>query len=238
MKFEYINFSIFLIGFLIFAVVETLAPYRKRKFARSSRWPLNLTYLVISQVLIRVIFPMTLVGFAFWGQQNQFGLINYFAIEKNWLVHFFVILFLDFCLYFQHVLTHRWNFLWRWHKLHHEDQDLDVTSGIRFHPVEMVLSFCFKISVVLALGLTIEGVFIFQIASNIMSMFNHSNIQILRKIEPILRLVIVTPQMHIIHHSIDKKDQRRNFSVNFSCWDYIFSTYQKQARSEEIGVNP
>ena len=146
----------------------------------------------------------------------------------------FCFIILDLAIYFQHLLFHKNRFLWKLHRVHHSDIDLDTTSALRFHPLEIALSLFFKAILIFIFGFSMEAIFVFEIILNFMSMFNHSNLHIPVKVEKILRWIIVTPQMHIIHHSTEQYESDTNYGFNFSFWDRIFKTYISKFMSKGI----
>jgi sterol desaturase/sphingolipid hydroxylase (fatty acid hydroxylase superfamily) len=171
--------------------------------------------------------PIGLAGIALKMQEDQFGL--FFRLQlPEYLEIFLSILILDLAIYFQHILFHKISFLWPLHRVHHSDIDLDFTSALRFHPLEIIFSFGYKLLFIYLFGISFLAVLIFEIILNFIAMFNHSNINIHTRFEGILRLFVVTPQMHIIHHSIKKNESDSNFGFNLSIWDRLFKTYTKK----------
>ena len=199
------------------------------------RWPSNLGLIAVDNLLVKFILPLGLVGFCEQAQRMNIGLLNYFKLDSIfWSIGSF--LFLDFAIYLQHILSHKWKFFWRFHRVHHSDTDLDLTSGLRFHPGEILISTFYKMIIVLLLGISPNTFLVFEIVLNTMAMFNHSNIFLPSTIEPYLRKLIVTPQMHIVHHSVLKCDSDKNFGFNLSLWDRFFKTYAKNFSStDQIG---
>lgn len=220
-----LRLTIFISTAVCLGVLERFYSYRTRSVLRFQRWPSNLTIGLIDIVTIRIIFPLGLVGVAGWGKVNHVGLFNYFNFNDIFssILGFLI---LDLAIYFQHVYSHKWKFLWRFHRVHHTDLDLDLTTAIRFHPIEILFSAMFKILLVFLFGISPEVILFFEIVLSSMAMFNHSNLFIPHKLEKKLRLFFVTPQMHIVHHSVERFESDTNFGFNFSCWDFIFRTYR------------
>ena len=204
--------------------------YRKRELSRLERWPSNILLVAIATIFIKLASPLGLIGIASWVSTNGLGIFNILKVN-NVASGVFTFLFMDFAIYVQHYYSHKWRFLWIFHRVHHTDQDLDVTSGLRFHPIEIGLSYIYKILIILFLGASPEMVMIFEITLNGMAMLNHSNVYIPKALEKKLRIFLVTPQMHIIHHSVVKNESDKNFGFNLSIWDYLFKTYQKAFKS-------
>ena len=224
---------IFLSFFIILTILELLFSYRVRVLSRVTRWTVNLKMIFIDSIFIKLILPSGLIGIAIWAKLHNVGIFNYYKITGIYS-GILTFIFFDLAIYFQHVFSHKWNLLWKFHQVHHTDPDLDVTTGLRFHPVEMLYSLIYKICLILILGANTTSLIIFEIVLNSMSMFSHANLYIPEKIEKILRLVFVTPQMHIIHHSVLQKESDTNFSFNFSLWDYLFRTYTSKFESNGI----
>lgn len=228
--FEYesiIRLGSFLSLFALLAIWEISSPKRQLLQLRRFRWLSNLGLIVISSVLIRFVFPTAAVGIAIIVEQNNWGFLYYFHLP--YVIHFIAaFILMDLSLYFQHVIFHSLPMFWRFHRVHHSDLDCDVTTGLRFHPFEMLLSILIKFLTISALGIPVLTVVIFEIILNAASMFTHSNIRIPGKIESIVRWFIVTPDMHRIHHSVHENETNSNFGFFISVWDRIFGTYIKQ----------
>jgi sterol desaturase/sphingolipid hydroxylase (fatty acid hydroxylase superfamily) len=202
-------------------------PRRVRALARRERWPANFGIATLNTLLIRVILPAGVVGFALEAQRHGWGLFNNLASPyAAAILNSFVIL--DLTIYLQHVLFHAVPMLWRVHRVHHADLDFDVTTGIRFHPLEVLLSLGLKIAVVYLLGPPALAVLIFEVALNASSMFNHSNFRIAENVDAWLRLLVVTPDMHRVHHSIVTNETNSNFGFNLPWWDRILGSYLAQ----------
>ncbi|MGI9308727.1 MAG: sterol desaturase family protein [Gammaproteobacteria bacterium] len=222
-----IRLSFFLGVFILMALWEMLAPRRTRNFSRLRRWPGNLGIVVLNTLLLRVLFPVAAAGLAVLAQQQGWGLLNNIALP-NGLAVLLAVVILDLIIYLQHVVFHAVPMLWRLHRMHHTDLDLDVTSGARFHPVEIVLSMAIKMLAVIALGPPVVAVIVFEVLLNGAAMFNHSNVSITEPIDRVLRLFLVTPDMHRVHHSIIPQETNSNYGFNLPWWDRLFGTYQAQ----------
>ena len=226
---------IFIFLLVVFSALEFWVPYRRRVLPRLTRWPANILMVGISNVLLKVIAPTGLIYFAELAEINSWGLLLS-TPTPDFLKIILSVLILDFAIYLQHVITHKVQFLWRFHRVHHADTDLDATSALRFHPLEIAASFFYKSLWVIALGISAEAILIFEILLNSTAMFNHSNIYIPKRFEKFLRWVIVTPQMHIIHHSVQQTESDMNYGFNLPVWDRIFGTYLGEFSSKgEIG---
>ena len=221
---------IFLTVAILLMSLEFFFSYRKRILNRKTRWPVNLMIIFLDSVFIKLIIPTGLVGIAIWANLHNIGIFNYYKINSIYSGILTFIIF-DLAIYFQHIYSHKWNLLWRFHQVHHTDPDLDVTTALRFHPVEMFYSLIYKICLILILGANATSFLIFEIVLNSMSMFNHANLYIPEKIEKVLRFIFVTPQMHIIHHSVLQMESDTNFGFNFSLWDYLLGTYTSKFKS-------
>lgn len=219
---------LFFFGLLfIFSVLELWQPRRNPRYKKAKRWPANLGISIVNTICLYILLPGAAIAAGYWAQQNHIGLFNSinFSIYIAWPLCF---LALDLAVYTQHYLFHRLAFLWPFHAMHHSDEDLDVSSGIRFHPIEIIISMLFKCAVIIALGAPITLIMIFEIALNSSSLFTHTNVKLPEKWDNILRKLIVTPDMHRVHHSIEFKEQNSNFGFCFSFWDKIFKTYRAQ----------
>jgi len=221
------RFLFFALGLLTFICLEFFFAYRKRNFSRLNRWPANLLIIFIGTFVLKLSFPLGLSVVSDFSAQHGLGLLNHVSLP--WFLSFaFTIIYLDFSIYIQHVLTHKISWLWRLHRVHHSDVDLDATSALRFHPLEILFSFFYKSLVVILIGASIESIIIFEILLNLTAIFNHSNLFIPKKWEVLLRKIIVTPQMHLVHHSVHQEYSDMNYGFNFSFWDRIFKTYEKE----------
>ena len=222
---------------ILMAVWEVLAPRRASTISKVVRWGNNLGLVVFNSILLRFIFPTAAVGVAIFVSEHNWGLLNYVQLPCFGVaaISFVVLVFV---IYFQLVLMHAIPALWRLHRVHHADLDYDFTTGVRFHPLEIIVSMLIKFVAILLLGPPVAAVVIFEIILNASSMFNHGNIKLPAALDRILRLLIVTPDMHRIHHSVEKDESNRNFGFNLSLWDRFFGTYRRQPRAghEEMVV--
>lgn len=212
----------------IFAAValwEALAPRRRLTCGRLKRWPSNLGVFFVDALVVRALFPVALAGVALWAQSLGWGLFNALG-APSWLAGLASIIALDFVIWAQHVAFHRIPVLWRLHRMHHADLDYDVTTALRFHPLEIAISFALKIAAVVALGAPAWAALAFEILLNGIAMFNHANATLPKRLEPLVRALIVTPDMHRVHHSIVPAETHSNFGFNLSLWDRIFGVYK------------
>jgi sterol desaturase/sphingolipid hydroxylase (fatty acid hydroxylase superfamily) len=213
--------------FIVMAVWELLAPRRPQAVARNWRWPNNLGVVAVDVLLVRVLLPITAVGLALIAEAHGIGLFNMIALP-TWASIVLSVMLLDLAIYLQHVLFHAVPALWRLHRMHHADLEFDLTTGLRFHPIEILLSTGIKLVVVAALGTPAAAVLIFEVLLNATSMFNHSNIRVPAQIDRILRWFVVTPDMHRVHHSILRRETNSNFGFNLPWWDRLLGTYRAQ----------
>jgi sterol desaturase/sphingolipid hydroxylase (fatty acid hydroxylase superfamily) len=211
-------------------VWEVFAPRRASSVSKIVRWGNNFGLVVFNSILLRLIFPTAAVGVAIFTSEHNWGLLNFFHLPPLISVAISIVV-LDFVIYFQHVLMHAIPALWRLHRVHHADLDYDFTTGVRFHPLEIIVSMLIKFVAILILGPPVAAVVIFEVILNASSMFNHGNIKLPAALDRILRLLIVTPDMHRVHHSVEKDESNRNFGFNLSLWDHLFDTYRQQPRA-------
>lgn len=232
-----IRLSVFLGMLILMGALETLFPARDRLQKRASRWTTNLGLVIIDTLAIRLLFPIIAVGVALWAQAQGWGVLNLMALP-DWAAILLAIIILDMMIYWQHVAFHHIPVLWRLHKVHHADRDLDASSGLRFHPVEIVISMLYKMAVVVALGAPVMAVIIFEILLNACALFNHANVRLPRGIERPLRMVMVTPALHRIHHSVIERETNTNFGFSVIWWDKIFRSYtDKPTGSLTLGLS-
>lgn len=226
-----IRLSVFIGLFAFFAIVETLLPRRKRK-GTARRWFVNWSLSIIDSVTINImafVMPVMAVGAAIHAGSNGWGLLNNVALP-NWLEIVLAILILDFVIWFQHLITHKIPLLWRLHQVHHADVEMDVTTAIRFHPLEIALSMLLKIGLIYLLGPLAFTVILFEILLNGSAMFNHANIYLPKRLDAIVRTVLVTPDMHRVHHSVHREEHDSNYGFSLSIWDHMFRTYVAQPK--------
>lgn len=219
----------------VMALWEIVAARRDLDHPRRIRWFANLGLAVVDSFFVRLLFPAAALGIAMMAEQRGWGLLNQFDVP--YAVSFIgSIILLDLAIYLQHILFHAVPLLWRFHMVHHADQDFDFTTGIRFHPVEILLSIVIKFSVVVALGPPPESVFLFAVILNATSMFNHGNVRIPLGLDRVLRWIVVTPDMHRVHHSVVVRESNSNFGFNLPWWDRIFGTYRDQPAAGHAGM--
>jgi len=220
---------------LLMALWEVLAPRRRLTTARPLRWASNLGLSALNTLAVRFLIPLGAVGTALLAQDRGWGLLN--AVElPDWLEVALAVVALDFVIYLQHVLFHAVPALWRLHMVHHADLDLDATSGIRFHTIEILLSMGIKMAAVVLLGAPALGVVAFEVLLNATSMFNHANVRMPGWLDRVLRLIVVTPDMHRVHHSIYVRETNSNFGFNLPWWDYLLGTYKSQPKDGHEGM--
>ena len=226
-----IRLAFFLGVFAIVAICEALAPRRARTLPRRARWPNNVGVVVLNTLVLhavlRVVFPAAAVGVALAAEARGWGLFNAVG-APIWLAVPLSVVLLDLAIYLQHVMVHAVPALWRLHRMHHADLDFDVTTGARFHPIEILLSMLIKIALVAALGPPAVAVLIFEVLLNASSMFNHGNLAIPRQVDRVLRWLVVTPDMHRVHHSVVVAETNSNFGFTLPWWDRLFGTYRAQ----------
>jgi len=225
--------------FALMAVWEALAPRRARLLPRRVRWLHNLALVVLNSLILRLLFPLAAVGFALLAAERGWGLLNVLGVPFWWAFALAVVA-LDFAIYLQHVMFHAVPLLWRLHRVHHADADIDVTTGARFHPIEILLSMLIKFAAIAVLGAPAAAVLVFEVLLNATSMFNHANLRLRAPVDRWLRRMLVTPEMHRIHHSMEMAEANSNFGFNLPWWDRLFGTYRERARlpqeSMAIGV--
>jgi len=221
--------------FAAMALWELLAPRRRQAIGRSRRWPSNLGIVALNTLLVRLVFPVAAVGVALLAETRGWGLFRVLPAPASLAVIASVIL-LDLAIYFQHVLFHAVPVLWRLHRMHHADLEFDVSTGARFHPFEIVLSMVIKLGVVAALGAPAAAVLIFEVLLNATSMFNHGNVRVPMQLDGVLRWVVVTPDMHRVHHSVVPRETNSNFGFNLPWWDRLFGTYRAQPAAGHEGM--
>jgi sterol desaturase/sphingolipid hydroxylase (fatty acid hydroxylase superfamily) len=222
-----IRLGAFLGVFALMALWEALAPRRSQTVGRWTRWPNNLAVVVVDTIVIRILFPTAAVGAAMVAEEHRWGLLNLLPVPQ-WAALTVSVILLDLAIYAQHVAFHAVPVLWRLHRMHHADLEFDVTTGVRFHPVEIVLSMMIKFAVVIAIGAPALAVLIFEVLLNATSMFNHGNVRLPARLDRVLRLAVVTPEMHRVHHSVLRWETDSNFGFNLSWWDRLFGTYRAQ----------
>ena len=230
-----IRLSIFLGVFLLVALAELVWPRRTLLASKGQRWFCNIIIVAIDSVTVRLVIPVMPLGMAEIATARGWGLFNILSLPP-WLEIVTVILMFDLIIYLQHRSFHRIPFFWRFHRMHHTDLDLDVSSGNRFHPIEILFSLIIKLGAVAVLGAPAVAVVIFEVVLNASSLFNHGNLRIPVNVDNWLRLFVVTPDMHRVHHSIIPRETDSNFSFNFPWWDRMLNTYKDQPREGHLGM--
>lgn len=214
---------------------EVFAPRRHHTIGRKRRWPGNLGIVVLDTVVVRLLFPVGAVALAMVAETQGWGLLNAYAVPA-WAAVPIAVIVLDFVIYLQHVLFHAVPTLWKLHRMHHADLEFDVTTGARFHPIEIMLSMVIKLAVIAALGAPAVAVLIFEVLLNATAMFNHSNVRIPEPADRLLRWFVVTPDMHRVHHSVVVRETNSNFGFNLPWWDRLFGTYRAQPEAGHEGM--
>ncbi len=214
---------------VVMALWEVAAPRRRREIPRLLRWTNNIAIVALDTLLVRLAFPVLAVGFALMAAERGWGFFN--VVAAPWWVAVAVsIVVLDLVIYLQHVMFHAVPTLWRLHRMHHSDLEFDVSTGIRFHPIEIGLSMAIKLGAVAVLGPPAVAVLAFEVLLNATSMFSHSNVRLPLAVDQLLRLLVVTPDMHRVHHSIYTDETNSNYGFNVPWWDRLFRTYRPQPR--------
>jgi sterol desaturase/sphingolipid hydroxylase (fatty acid hydroxylase superfamily) len=222
-----IRLSAFAAIFATMVLWELLAPRRSQAIGRLRRWPSNIGIVVLDTLLVRLVFPIATVGVALLAQSHGWGVFHALEIPA-WLAVIASLILLDLAIYLQHALLHAVPVLWRLHRMHHADLEIDVTTGARFHPLEILLSMAIKLGVVAALGAPAVAVLVFEVLLNATSMFNHGNVNLPRRLDRVLRWLVVTPDMHRVHHSLVPRETNSNFGFNLPWWDRLCGTYRAQ----------
>lgn len=228
---------VFFFGVLaVVAVWEVIAPRRMLTDSKGRRWFANISLVVIDTAVVRFLLPILPVGLAIIAQERGWGILNN-IILPSWSKAALAVVALDLIIYLQHVLFHFLPILWRLHRMHHTDLDIDVTTGNRFHPIEIVISIGIKLAAVLLIGPSAFAVIIFEVALNATSLFNHGNIRFPEIVDRWLRLIVVTPDMHRVHHSIIPREASSNFGFNLPWWDRLCGTYRPQPEQGHIAMS-
>ena len=230
-----IRLGFFLGVFAVIATWEVLAPCRALTVSKPLRWTSNLGLVVLNTFVLRLLFPLAGAGMALFCARNGWGLLNHFQVPASLAIPLSVIA-MDFIIWLQHVMVHAVPLLWRLHRVHHADPDYDVTTGARFHPFEIILSLLIKFATIVVLGAPVVAVVIFEIMLNATAMFNHGNIGLPPALDRLLRWVLVTPDMHRVHHSVEDDETNSNFGFSLTWWDRLFGTYRDQPRSGQLGM--
>ncbi len=228
-----LRLGVFALIFAAMALLEALFPRRSRAYSRTARWFTNIAMSAVSTLSLRLAAPFLAIAAATQASERGWGLLNVVALPA-WLEGLLALVLLDMLIYWQHVASHKFGFLWALHQVHHSDRDIDVSTGIRFHPLEIILSMIYKVVCVAALGAPAFAVFIFELLLNGCSLFNHANLRLPEKADTWLRYLVVTPDMHRIHHSATQRETDSNYGFSISLWDRIFHSYSK---TPELGQN-
>ncbi len=230
-----IRLGAFLSIFALMALWELRAPRRPLTVSKAVRWGSNLGLVVLNTVLLRLLFPAAAVGLAATAADQGWGLLNHHQVSP-WVAVPLAVIAMDLAIWVQHVLFHAVPALWRLHRVHHADLDYDLTTGARFHPIEIVLSMLIKFAVILVLGPPVVAVILFEVILNGMAMFNHGNVGLPGWLDRPLRWVFVTPDMHRVHHSVEPDETNSNFGFNLSWWDRLFGTYRVAPRAGHLDM--
>jgi len=227
--------SAFALVFAAMAIWEVAAPRRALTAGRKPRWPSNLGILVVDIVVVRILVPTAAVGAALLAAGRGWGLFHTLGLRLS-VAALIGFVALDLVIYGQHVVFHKVPVLWRLHRMHHADLDIDVTTGLRFHPFEILISLGVKIAAVIALGIPVVAVLLFEVVLNATSMFNHANVSMPPALDRVLRLILVTPDMHRVHHSVVRRETDSNFGFNLPWWDRLFGTYRAAPDAGHTGM--
>ncbi|WP_456413536.1 sterol desaturase family protein [Thiolapillus sp.] len=222
--------------FAIMAAWELAAPRRALTASKGVRWANNMGLVFLNSLVVRLLFPAAAVGVAAFAQAQGWGLFNYYQLAFPLAVILSVII-MDGVIYLQHVMVHAVPLLWRLHRVHHADPDYDVTTGARFHPLEIILSMLIKFATILLLGPPVVAVVIFEVLLNATAMFNHGNVKLPSSVDRVLRWFLVTPDMHRVHHSVEDDETNSNFGFSLPWWDRVFGTYRDQPRAGHEGMS-
>ena len=231
----HIRLGFFFGMFALVAIWEVIAPRRALTLSRLLRWSNNLGLVFFNSFILRLLFPAAAVGVTVFASEHGWGLLNYYQLPFLLAVVLSVVA-MDFIVYLQHVMVHAVPVLWRLHRVHHADPDYDVTTGARFHTLEIVLSMLIKFATIIVLGPPVVAVVIFEVLLNATAMFNHGNIKLPLGLDRILRLFVVTPDMHRVHHSVEDDEANCNFGFSLPWWDRLFGTYRDQPRAGHEGM--
>ncbi|MCM1991213.1 sterol desaturase family protein [Oceanirhabdus seepicola] len=230
-----IRIGAFLGTLVIMIILQKVKPRRKWEFSFWKRGFSNISIVILNNLLIFLVLPLVPIKMAFIVQEKGIGLLNNINIFK-WIKVLIEVLLLDMLVYWQHRIFHKIGFLWKLHKMHHVDLELDSTTGVRFHPIEIIISTLLKVGLIALIGASPISVVIFEIILNSASLFNHANIYISLKADKILRKVLITPDMHRVHHSIHMNERNSNFGFSVPWWDFIFKSYKAQPKGGHVNM--
>ncbi len=228
-----LHISFFFGVFAIMASWEVIKHKRVLLLPKMQRWLNNLGIVFFNSILLRLLFPTAAVGVAAFASEHGWGLLNYYSLPFMLSVILSIVI-MDFIIYLQHIMVHAVPLLWRLHRVHHADLDYDVTTGARFHPLEIILSMLIKFTTIIVLGPLIIAVILFEIILNALAMFNHSNVGLPKPLEKYIRWFIVNPDMHRVHHSVEDDETNSNFGFNLICWDRLLGTYRKHPIDDQL----
>lgn len=234
-----IRMALFLFFFGAVALLELWRPRRTLSINKTYRWLNNLGLMLLNTLVLRLVFPAAAVGIAFWAENQGWGLLRWSglsAVTPEILIILVSVIFLDLAIWYQHLIFHKVPMLWRFHRVHHADLDFDVTTGLRFHPVEILLSMLIKAALILLVGFPVAAVVLFEILLNAFAMLTHGNYRIPSKWDRRIRQLIVTPDMHRVHHSWRRDETDSNFGFNLSIWDRLFGTYKAESVDGQMGI--
>ena len=230
-----IRLGVFIGVLAVMAILEVIAPRKKRVSARAGRWLTNLGLIVIDTLALRFLMPLFAMGMAAIASDKGWGLLNMIDAPV-WLEITLAVIVLDMLIYWQHVASHHIPLIWALHQVHHADRDIDATTGIRFHPLEILLSMGYKLICVMLLGPAVVAVFIFEVLLNACAVFNHANVKLPTALDRLIRPILVTPDMHRVHHSIIPAETNSNYGFSLSIWDRLFGSYIAQPEKGHDGM--
>jgi len=224
-----IRIFFFVTTLIVMGIFEDYFPRRKLSVNKTQRWKSNLSLIFLNSLLLRIFLPISGISLAFFLQNKNIGLFNIIKLPQ-YIELILSLLILDFAIYYQHKIFHSYKILWRLHKIHHTDLDIDTTTGIRFHPIEIIISMMLKLIIITIFGISAVAFFVFEIILNSASLFNHSNVNIPVRLDKFLRIFLVTPDMHRVHHSVIRKETNSNYGFSVPWWDYLVKTYIRQPK--------
>jgi sterol desaturase/sphingolipid hydroxylase (fatty acid hydroxylase superfamily) len=230
-----IRLAFFVGTFAAMAVWELLAPRRAPTVSKALRWANNIGLVALNTLLLRLLFPAAGAGMAVFAAHHGWGVLNTVQLP-SWLAVAIAVIALDFVIWLQHVMVHAIPLLWRLHRVHHADPDFDLTTGSRFHPLEIILSMLIKFAAIAVLGPPVVAVIVFEVLLNTTALFNHANVRLPARLDRMLRWFVVTPDMHRVHHSIEDDETNSNFGFNLPWWDRLLGTYRDQPRGGHEGM--
>ena len=230
-----VRLSVFMVLFAVLAAFELRHPARQPGGRQSVRWAANLGLAFLGAFFIRFAFPAAAVGFGAFAQAHGLGMLRLWNPDPTVAIVASIVM-LDLAIYFQHIVFHFVPALWRFHRVHHADTEFDVTTAMRFHPIELLMSMAIKGLLICLIGPPVVAIMVFEVLLNASSLFTHANLRLPEKLDRLLRLAIVTPDMHRIHHSIERAETNSNFGFNISVWDRLFGTYRREAKLDQASM--